>query len=249
MIALSGVRNSWLMLARNADLVREAASASARLFRPARWRRGFRGHFRGTPPARGSCRRARPAPAAGIGADSSPRAIASMLPDSSVSRARHVAQHELPDDEARDHEAGDRNQNQPAPARLHRLPRQRRRRVGFALGRLDQIGHVRAQVPADRAQVQLMVAERAPLRKIKPLQGGDAIVAARQSDQGIDSMRSWARCPESRSPSFSMVSRLSRRYLMLMLSWSRRFKITDASCALTTRASNPVIWLMSARML
>ena len=48
---------------------------------------GSRGHCRGTPRARGSCRRARPGRPAGIGAARLPCAMASMLRDSPVSRA------------------------------------------------------------------------------------------------------------------------------------------------------------------
>ena len=86
MMALSGVRNSWLILARNADFVREAASASARA-------------LLGLVPRGADVagivaeHRQRPAHVAelvaaggGIGAASSPRAIASMLVASSVSR-------------------------------------------------------------------------------------------------------------------------------------------------------------------
>jgi hypothetical protein len=86
MMALSGVRSSWLILARNADFVREAASASARAFSASSLAaRMSRALSRNT----ASVRLMSPSssrPGVGIGVASSPRAIASMLVASSVSR-------------------------------------------------------------------------------------------------------------------------------------------------------------------
>ena len=102
-MALSGVRSSWLMLARNADLVRDAASASAlallglfpggadfaRIFAEHRQRAAHVAEFIG--PGRWDRRRQ-------LAARDRQHAVGKL-----GQPRRHVAQHEQPDDQPGDH--------------------------------------------------------------------------------------------------------------------------------------------------
>ena len=249
-MALSGVRSSWLMLARNADLVRDAASASAlRRVRPHPGRRGFRASCRGTPP---SARLMSPS-SSGAGGRNRRREVAARDRQHAVGQlgqpGTHVAQHEQPDDQAGDHQARDRDQDQPEAARFDRLPRQRRRRVGFALGRLDQIGHLRAQVRADGAQVLLMVADASAAAEDKA-----TATAAMPSSPLAKAIRASTGAQLRTLPGIEVAElfdgfQIVPEVLDVDVELVAQIEITDASCALTTRASSPVIWLMSARML
>ena len=158
MIAFSGVRNSWLILARKADLVRDAASASRRAFSASSLAtRISRALLRNTASARlmspsssGVSFGMRRIERAARHCDHAARQFAQPRDD--------IADDEEPDHQNGGHQAHERNRKKPESAILERRADRTLEFHRFLLGGLDKRVNLCLHVGYDMLQRQLQAA-------------------------------------------------------------------------------------------
>ena len=94
-----------------------------------------------------------------------------------------VAQHEQPDDQTGEDEARSRDHDEPQPAGVDRLRRQRRGAARLALGALVELRNLLAQIDADRLQSCLLRGDSLPFRQEFGLDRQQSVVGGAEGSQ------------------------------------------------------------------